>query len=454
MTSCPKILLFNPPGKKLYIRDCFCPSVAKVRYLMPPLDLLYQSAWLSPENHLMALDAIALSLSPENTLKEIARIRPDLVLFLTSSLSWDEDKEIMQRIKDDLHPVLLGMGDNLQFDAEGMMRRNRFLDGILLDMLSDSLREFLRNPGDPFPNLLYRRHNNIISGPRIRENRPFSLPPVRHELFPLDRYSLPLGKRGRWGCLTISTGCPYSCQFCTVPEMGFRLRDVDNIAGELEHLRALNVRNIFFRDSSFTNRSGQALAVLEQMRLRDFRFNWICHSRPDTVSPELLREMRDAGCRLIMFGVESGDEEMRRRYKTAMNDADLIEVFHTCRSLGIQTLAHFILGLPGETPDTIRKTIRFSRTLKSDFASFNIASSNSKPWNLEHGVPVFAAPELHRHYLRAVGSFYFHPGYLFRKLSGIRSPGEFLTQVSAGLSLLKQIGNFGTNSKHHEKKAG
>ena len=155
MPPARKILLLNPPGKKSYLRDYYCPNVAKARYVWPPGDLLLQSGILSQVHFLKVIDAIASGLSPQKTLGEIERFQPDLIFFLTSSLSWEEDRDFLRQLKTGFHPVLIGSGDMLQFQGEKIFRENLFLDGILLDLISDSILKFLDHPGVTIPNLIY-----------------------------------------------------------------------------------------------------------------------------------------------------------------------------------------------------------------------------------------------------------------------------------------------------------
>jgi len=433
MESGLRILLLNPPGRKIYLRDLYCPTVSKTRYLWPPGDLFVQSGILAEKHLPMVLDAIAENLSPRQTLQKIANARPDLILFVTSSISWEEDRKILQTIKNEFNPLLFGSGDILQFSGPDIMRENSFLDGIILDLLSDSIPRFLEKTPARISNLIYRTNGEIILGPRIRESSAFTTPIGKYELFPIDRYSLPFGKRGRWGFSYTSYGCPHNCQFCPIPDMGFRLRELDNIVLELQHLKSLRIRNLFFRDSSLTNAPAHTLKLLERIHQSRLGFNWICHSRADTVNRSLLQAMKTAGCSLITFGIESGDPELRKKYKITMSDAEIMSGFALCRDLGIKTLAHFIIGLPGENPETLQRTSTLARKLNCDFASFNLFEPRSQPVRSEVGSP---AGQFRRAKNKLTRKFYLRPGYLWSQLVQARSPGEIFRQALHGLRLL------------------
>lgn len=429
-----KILLLNPPGSKNYIRDFYCPQVAKGNYLWPPGDLLLQSGILGEAYPVQVFDAIAEKTSSPKAFSRIVKFNPKVIFFLTGSISWKEDQTFLQSLHSRLHPILIGSGDILQLQGSELLSKTPFLDGILLDLLSDSINQFLKNPGKEIPNLIYRKNGDIISGPRIRKTEPFRIPIAKYELFPIDYYSLSFwGRGGRWGTTLASYGCPYSCRFCTVPEMGFRFREIDNLLDELRYLQALQVKNIFFRDSSLTNNHEYTRILLARMIQENFRFDWICHSRPDTLDLNLLRAMKDSGCSLIMLGIESGDPELRKKYKTPMSDAEIISVFNICRDLGIKTLAHFIIGLPGENRDTLQRTAALALKINCDFASFNLFNPRSQPNFLNHGTPS-------RQFIRAknnlVRKFYLRPSYLLSRLLKSKSPREVYYQIVQGLRTL------------------
>jgi radical SAM superfamily enzyme YgiQ (UPF0313 family) len=437
MPPARKILLLNPPGKKSYLRDYYCPNVAKARYVWPPGDLLLQSGILSQVHFLKVIDAIASGLSPQKTLGEIERFQPDLIFFLTSSLSWEEDRDFLRQLKTGFHPVLIGSGDMLQFQGEKIFRENLFLDGILLDLISDSILKFLDHPGVTIPNLIYRNNHEIVSGPRIRPADPFEVPAAKYELFPISRYSLPFGNPGLWGSSYTSYGCPYSCYFCPVPEMGFRLRKVENIIEELHHLQSLKINNLVFRDSSLTNVLPHTLDLINRMKAENLYFNWICHSRPDTITPQFLQLMRQSGCFLIMFGIENGNEEVRKIHKMTISNEEIRALFQACRESKIKILAHFILGLPGESPDSVQDTINFAINSGCDYMSFNILFSRSATAipTIDH-IPLSGKQRI-KILRRAHRKFYLRPRIMYHHLAGIKSLSQLWDNIRSGISLFR-----------------
>ena len=431
-----KILLLNPPGAKVYLRDSYCANIAKARYLWPPFELVCQSGILSREFDLCVLDAIAIRLTPRQARSDIVRFKPDAIISLVSSLSWEEDLAFLRKLKSDPDPLIVVSGDLPRFEPEKTLRENAFLDAVLLDPFSPAINQLVFSPGNAISGISYRKNGTIIAGAQTYPQDNFSLPLPRYQLFPIDRYHFPFGAGGKWGITIPSFGCPYQCSFCNTGRLGYKLRGIDNLMEELRYLQSIGIANLLFRESSSTNRPEHAREIMERMIAESFHFNWICQSRPDTVSPQFLRLMKAAGCSLIMFGIESGNETVRQNCKMKMPNAEIISLFQTCRETGIQTLAHFVLGLPGDNREAIAETIQFARNSKCDFASFNILDYRPGASLPKSPSASLAPAELKQ--LQAEGNrkFYFRPGYLLRRGTQLKSAREFLHHLQSGLFLL------------------
>jgi len=176
--------------------------------------------------------------------------------------------------------------------------------------------------------------------------------PARH-LIPLGRYrmlSLPVS-------MTTSRGCPYKCIFCAGRKMvGAKVRyhGAERVAAELEYLANLNFHQINIVDDLFTANQHHCLAVCEEILRRNLRINWTAFARVDTVSEKLLSRMKAAGCTAVSFGVESANPAILKTIKKGITLQQIRNAVAICRRLGIRPYASFILGLPGETRETIQ----------------------------------------------------------------------------------------------------
>lgn len=457
-----RVLLLNPPGSRLYLRDQYCCSVSKANYYWPPIDLLALSGLLSGRCAIGVLDAIIERMSADVALETIRSFRPDAVLFMTGVAAWQEDLPFMRRVKETTRARLVGMGGLLLHEGESIMEREPALDAVLLDFTSPAILDFLADAPDndqPIPNMIRRANGKPLRGPRAFGGPAFEIPVPRHELFPLHRYRLPHGRREPLTSVLASDGCPHRCDYCIAGSMPYRYRPLENLMAEFEHLKNLGVRELFFKDFTFGARKQRALDLCAEMVRRDLRLSWICASRIDTLDRELLTAMRAAGCHTIQYGVETADAETLRAHGKNANEDQTREVFATCRALGIRTLGHFILGLPGETRESVMRTARYARELRCDYASFNtvipqvgtplrerlIEAGAYRPddatFDGGRSFPVVRTDTLSPEELwacraKAIRSFYADPRYLLRRLAGVRTWVELRNLIGNGVALL------------------
>lgn len=225
--------------------------------------------------------------------------------------------------------------------------------------------------------LVWRRGDRIVVNP----DRPFirdldQLPLPRHDLLPLQKYRAPL-VHGPYAFVVTSRGCPGQCTFCIKHvsyERSVRIRSPENILEELELLVGLGVRHVHMYADLFTVSREQVMGLCELMLDRQLDLSWTCNSRVDFVDPEMLQLMGRAGCWMISWGIESGSEEVLRRAHKGIALDQVERALRWSREAGIRNWGYFIIGLPGETEETIRETIRFSKRLPLDLALFHIAA--------------------------------------------------------------------------------
>jgi hypothetical protein len=143
-----------------------------------------------------------------------------------------------------------------------------------------------------------------------------------------------------------------------------RLRHPVSVVDELEYLNSLSFHQINIADDLFTVNKKHCLAICDEIFRRKLQINWTSFARVDTVTPEVLLNMRAAGCQAISFGIESANPEILKRIKKGITLKQIIEAVKQCTQSGIAPYASFILGLPGETPETLKETLDFARSLK------------------------------------------------------------------------------------------
>lgn len=211
--------------------------------------------------------------------------------------------------------------------------------------------------------------------------RPFikdlnDLPIPMHELLPLQKYLMPLMK-GPFTFMVTSRGCPAGCIYCikhVTYQFNARIRSPELIMKELWILKNLGVNNIHMYADLFTINRDQVMELCQRMVDEKLNIKWTCNSRVDFVDEEMLHLMGKAGCWWISWGIESGNEQiLKHAHKGAYPDKAEQSLIWA-RKAGINNWGYFIIGLPGETEETIRQTIEFSKKLPLDIALFHVAA--------------------------------------------------------------------------------
>ncbi len=219
------------------------------------------------------------------------------------------------------------------------------------------------------------------------------LPFPAWDLMPPDKYSnAPHGmlvKSLPVATIVTSRGCPYDCSFCAsngIWHRQFRMRSPKNVVDEIEFLtRTFGVREIHIEDDNFTLVKRHAMNICKGIIERGIKISWTCPNgvRADALDLELLRTMKESGCYLLSFGIESGSDALLKRHSKCINKSRIRNAIGLCKRVGIETSGFFIIGLPGETKETIDQTIRFSKELDLDRAHFSIFTPmpGSRLWN-------------------------------------------------------------------------
>lgn len=458
-----KILLLNPPADCLYIRDQFCSHVSKGTYYWQPLDLLMLSARLDADGHELAVvDAVAERLAAEEALHRVERFGPEALVFLTGSDSFASDAAFVAEAKRRGVRLAVGIGDILREKGERLLALHPELDACLTDFVTHGLSAFLRGDLDGAENMIVRTETGVRKVPSQAKGRTFTIPPPRYDLFPIDSYRMPYNRYHPYATIITSTWCPFSCSFCPFARTPYRVREVADVLANLEHIRAMGIRQVHFADWTFGVDKKQAKEILKGMIEARFGFTWSCLSRVDLMDRELMVLLKQAGCDLIEFGVESGNQAILDRYEKDITVEQIRSAFGWARELDLSTLGTFVLGLPGETRESLQQTLDLALEIEPTFCSFNVASprmgTELRHDMLDQGIitddqaalldssrslPVFStqtlsAEELHAFRRRAIRSFYLRPSYLFRRLRKVTSLVELENHLGNGLSLARQ----------------
>lgn len=451
MTPIGRVLLLNPPGRRRYLRDNYCSHVSKGRYCWHPYDLLAQSGHLAGRFHVEVLDCIAQDIGVEECRRRVLAGRPDAIVFLTGFVSWREDLPFLAALARETGAWMAGSGDVLLHRGDRVQAEFGLPHAILEDFTTPELADWLEAPA-PQARL----------GPMSRPGRRLSMPRPRHELFPLHRYHLPHLVSHPFASVMVGFGCPYRCRFCPFERLPYRLRPVDEVLEELRSLDALGVPELWLKDQTFGVDRRHTAELLGRWTAEGMRFSWSCEARADLLDDEILRAMARAGCHTVMLGVESASQAVLDRYRKDLRLERVETAIRQCRDLGIRTLAHFCLGLPGETPESLRSVVDLALRLDPDYASFNLAEpmpgtgfheealeqgwieadqdclDNSDSFPVLRG-PDLAPEEVWRVHGEAMRRFYLRPAWMARRALGVRSLYEAGNLLREGLQTAGRI---------------
>jgi radical SAM superfamily enzyme YgiQ (UPF0313 family) len=225
--------------------------------------------------------------------------------------------------------------------------------------------------------LVWRKDGAVVVNP----DRPFiadldDLPLPLYERLPLQRYLMPL-INGPYCFVVTSRGCPAGCTYCIKhvsygPTM--RMRSPSKLLEEIRVLHDLGVRHIHMYADLFTVNRDQVVGLCRAIIDAGLRITWTCNSRVDFVDREMLQLMARSGCYYIAWGIESASKEILAHARKGVDAERAKQSLQWAREAGIKNWGYFIIGLPGETVETIRETIAFSKRLPLDIALFHIAA--------------------------------------------------------------------------------
>ena len=454
-----RVLLLNPPGKQLYARDKYCTSISKASYYWPQIDLLVLSGRLKSRYDVTLIDAIVEGISPPSLLERLAKEEYKAIIFLTSSASLEEDFEFIRSMKK-AHPntIMIGNGGFLLMRGEYYIEQNDFLDAVILDFTTESVLDYLAN-GEPVNDMIVRTNKGVVRKGRL-ENKEFSYPFPAHDQLKVGKYMMPIANTSKLTVLITSLGCQYNCTFCIPATIPFKQRKMENVIDELSRLQDMGFKHVVFHDSNFAYDRDYVFKLCEKMIQNKNRLTWTCQTRVDTVDNEILAIMKRAGCRTIEFGVESGDDTVLKEMNKKITVEQIRVAFKASKRQKIRTVGFFIIGMPGETEQTIRRTIDLAIELDCDYAAFSLPmphpgtrlgeSVRSNGWVLSErdmfddvsspmNIPTVDREMVWRMRSLAYKKFYLRPRYILKRLFGTRTLYEIFLLVRVFLSILYRI---------------
>lgn len=343
----------------------------------PPLGLAYIGACLEQEGvDVQILDFLVSKYTPSRLRQTLEEFRPQIVGATCVTLSYKVAARMLKVCKD-FDPRIMTVigGPHVTFVPELTLRRAPWIDAVVIGEADLTVRDLVRVTDgggdlDQVAGIAFARDGVVMR----TERRQFvsdldQLPmPARH-LLPMARYSALKSP-----CTVItSRGCPFSCIFCSANGIfgrKVRLRDPGLVVDEIEMLdRDYDFIQINIVDDTFTVNHDHARRVCDEILRRNLKVKWSAYARVDTMEKELLRLMRRAGCVWVLFGVESADPDILRTIRKGITIEEVRAASRMATDAGLKVFNSFIFGLPGESPDTIRKSRALAHELSHQYGA-------------------------------------------------------------------------------------
>ena len=363
-----KTLFLNPPSFENFDGGASSrwPATREIESYWYPVWLTYPAGLLEGSR---LLDAPPHHVSAEETIK-ICKDYEFLVLF-TSTVGWEGDQRLAEAIKA-ANPALriAFVGPPVTTDPERALNECAVLDFICRREFDYSVVEFAQ--GKPLNEILgisYKKDGKIVHNPDRPQIENLDAMPWATKTYKRDldvtRYNVPFLLHP-YIALYSTRGCPAQCTFCLWPQTlsghAWRKRSAEDVAAEMKWAKENfpEVKEFFFDDDTFNIQKVRTIELCEQ--LKPLGLTWSCTSRV-TTDYDTLKAMKEAGCRLLIVGFESGDPQILKNIKKGATVERARAFAKDCHDLGLTIHGDFILGLPGETKESIRNTINFAKVL-------------------------------------------------------------------------------------------
>jgi hopanoid biosynthesis associated radical SAM protein HpnJ len=373
-----KTLFLNPPSFENFDGGAGSrwPATREIESYWYPVWLAYPTGMIEGSR---LLDAPSHHISADQTI-EMAKQYEFLVLY-TSTPGFPGDIRLSQRIKDANPKIKIAfVGPHVTVLPEQTLRDCTAIDFIVRKEFDYATKEFAE--GKPIEQILgvsYRKNGSIAHNADRPQLQDLDALPHVTDVYKRDldvrRYTVPFLLHP-FVSLYTTRGCPAQCTFCLWPQTtsghAWRKRSSDDVAREMAKAKEYwpFVKEFFFDDDTFNIQKARTLELCE--KLKPLKLTWSCTSRV-TTDYETLRAMKEAGCRLMIVGFESGDQQILKNIKKGATLERARQFTKDAHKLGLVIHGDFILGLPGETRETIKNTIAFAKELDVETIQVSVA---------------------------------------------------------------------------------
>ncbi|MDP3732160.1 MAG: radical SAM protein, partial [Candidatus Omnitrophota bacterium] len=422
------------------------------------------------------LDMVAAGQDKEDLRKIIKKEQPDFVVLDSTTPSIYSDIECSRIVKEESQAKVIMVGPHISvLPEETLLLAAGSVDVACIGEYDYTIKEVIQGYKDleRVKGIAYYRDTGVIKNlprPLIENLDELPFPAWRH--LDLMKY-FDGGKLYPYIDVISGRGCPNRCIFCLWPQvmhgLEYRLRSPENVVDEMEYdiklcPRVLKGGEFFFEDDTFTVNRERTIRLCEEIMHRRLKVTFSVNARVDTADLEMFTIMKNAGCRELLVGFESGVEEILRKVNKNITIEQSYKFMETARNAGLQVHGCFVIGLPGETEVTAKETIEFALSLQCDTVQFSgavpfpgteffkIAQNNkwlnTSVWSdwLQDGeqkgvisYPDLAPDKVDYYVDQGLKKFYFRPGYIIKFLFSTKNSADLYRKLRGAMNFLNYL---------------
>ena len=469
----PKVLVINEPFVKDFCRTQRWAARTRGRVLRAPDWLAYATAVLEKAGFKVKLyDFPALGWDKNRFKRLIKEQNPDFVVLDSTTPSVYSDIECAKIVKDNSKAWVLMVGPHVSaLPVETLQLAKGAVDIACIGEYDYSVKEAIENVDKPYavPGIAYYKNGQVIETPPrplIDNLDELPFPAWRH----LDLFKyFDGGKLYPYIDVISGRGCPNRCAFCLWPQvmhgLRYRLRSPVNVVDELEHDIRLCPEilrgEFFFEDDTFTVDSKRAILICEEILRRNLKITFSVNARVDNADVKMFKMMKEAGCRELLVGFESGIQNILDNVNKKITLEQSRIFMDTAKKTGLQVHGCFVIGLPGETKETAKETIDFALSLECDTIQFSGAVPfpgtvffddakkagwlKTQDWSKwlgegeQRGVveyPGITQEQINHYVDLGLKRFYFRPGYMLKFILNTRSSSDLYRKIRGAFNFL------------------
>jgi radical SAM superfamily enzyme YgiQ (UPF0313 family) len=465
------VVLVNPP---LTSKERLYKGLSKVKVNYPPLGLCYLASVIRHKYNVKIIDLQIENMNFQYYANYVLQQNPDYIGITSTTVAIHNAARIAKIIKSKKNSITIILGGpHITALPKKTMEIFPFFDIGIIGEAEITFKKLLNNLENNLDlkatkGLVIRKKNKIILCPkRDYISNLNDLPFPAFDLLPdFTNYGgsqfIDFENRKTFRLIT-SRGCPHICSFCDKNIFGkkYRAHNAEYIMSMIKVLyNKHKIRHIYFSDDNFTLLKKRVIKLCNKIIKEKLDLSWACNARVDQVDLNLLKQMKKAGCHHIAYGIESGSQIILDILKKGITLKQVKDAIKNTNKAGIEARGNFILGCPGETRATIKKTIKFAQNLDLNtfklsfftpfpgteiynniykYDSFKLDWKKLSKYNPVFVPKGFTKKELDYYYRLVYRKFYFRPKMVFYYLKKIRNFQQLKSALQKFLILLNFV---------------